>query len=56
MNYFENFGMECHLLKIGYSKSNFVKHRLYKCNLLLILFVFLINYKRVSLKAPFVSL
>ena len=27
VNYFENFGTKCHLLKIGCSESNFTKHR-----------------------------
>jgi hypothetical protein len=32
VNYFVNFGAECHLFKIGCSKSSFTKHRC-KCNL-----------------------
>ncbi len=33
MNYFGNFGAECHLLKIKYSESSFTKHRGRQCNL-----------------------
>ncbi len=27
INYFGDFGAECHLLKIGYNDSSFTKHR-----------------------------
>ena len=27
VNYFRNFGVECHLLKIGYTEFSFIKHR-----------------------------
>jgi hypothetical protein len=33
VNYFKNFELECHLLKIGYNKFNFVKLRRCRCNL-----------------------
>jgi glutaredoxin-related protein len=33
VNYFENIGVEYHLLKIECSESNFTKHLRYQCNL-----------------------
>ena len=33
MNYFGNFGAECHLLKIGCNESSFTKYRGCQCNL-----------------------
>ena len=33
VNYFENFGAECFLLKIRYNEFSFTKHRGCQCNL-----------------------